>query len=134
MKLSPNFFLKEFTCECCGDGTPKQLLVTNLETIRFILTERYHPATVKVVISGPLRCDVHNKEVGGAKDSRHRFKHSDGVDIKAYNKLVDNWIQINPDEVAKIARSIMKDYGGVGQYKGRTHIDVRPTVANWDYR
>lgn len=139
-KISPNFKLSEFTCECCGVGIPEGKLVDLLESIRFVFTERMSPAKVSVVISGRLRCKKHaielqEKGIGVGITSRHVFPdYADGVDIKLYSNVNGHKIQVNPDEVAKVARELMQGYGGVGQYKGRTHVDVRSTIANWDYR
>ena len=132
--LSHNFNLSEFRCKCCGEGIPKKKLINVLENIRFVLSDRYYPNPVKITISGPLRCESHNKEVGGVSNSRHLFKHSDGVDIKAFSKVEDKWLQILPEEVVAIAELLLQDTGGIGQYKGRTHIDVRSKKARWDFR
>ena len=133
-QLSPNFQLSEFQCSCCSQGTPKQKLVNMLEAIRFVFTDRMTPAPVILKISGPLRCEKHNKEVGGAENSRHLVpKHMDGVDIKLYSAVPTGaWMQVNPDEVFKVADELIGDEGGVGKYRGRTHIDLRGHRARWE--
>ena len=134
-RLSPHFSPSEFHCTCCGEGTPKTKLVNFLEAIRFIFTDRMSPAPVKLLITGPLRCREHNSEVeGAAPESRHIFPdYADGVDIKLYSATPTGaWIQINPDEVYKVADDLIGDEGGCGKYKGRTHCDVRGYKARWE--
>ena len=137
--LSQNFSSEEFFCGCCNEGIPKQKLIDILETGRFILADRMHPAPVKIVISGRLRCvahalDLQTKGIGVGLKSRHVFpQHADGVDIKAYSQIPSgDWLQINPDEVYKIFDDLIGDLGGVGKYEGRTHVDVRGHKARWD--
>ena len=126
MKLSKHFSDYEFFCKCCNQGTPLESLLKLLENIRFEIEKKY--GYVKIVITGPLRCDKHNEEIkGSAKESRHRFKYSDGVDIKCYIKDVDNnWIQLNPLEVGNMFNRMYPNSFGMGIYHNRNHVDSRP--------
>lgn len=60
-----NFKVSEFTCKCgCGRNVIDQKLIDMCQIIR----ER---ASVAVNISSGTRCEKHNREVGGVKDSYH---------------------------------------------------------------
>lgn len=141
-KLSPNFSPSEFTCEHCGEGTPKMALVELLEGIRFVATERYYPSKVKLTISGRLRCRTHNEAlradgIGAAKESRHIFPdYADAADIKVYqfDALEQQWLQVNPDEVAILAESVLQGSGCIIKYNGRTHVDTGSDGPTRPYR
>lgn len=133
--LTEHFSDHEFFCEHCGKGKPKKTLLNLLESIHYVLSLKY--TKVRINISGPLRCRVHNRDTkGSASRSRHVFpEFADGSDIKADKYENDTWIQIDPNEVADIAENLTSVNGGVGRYNGRTHVDARPrVVARWDNR
>ena len=65
MKYTPLFFQpSEFLCPCCHTGQPAALLVFFLDNVR-----RAWDAPIRV--NSGHRCPRHNKEVGGAIQSRH---------------------------------------------------------------
>lgn len=65
MSYKINFFQpKEFICPCCGAGRPAALLVLWLEFLR-------RAWDGPVVVNSGFRCAAHNREVGGAAQSRH---------------------------------------------------------------
>jgi hypothetical protein len=92
------FKLNEFKCQCKGlcTGYPTELkkdLVVNLDALR----DHYGKATK---IESGLRCNQHNKNVGGSNGSRH--KAGKAVDIyitgvsntlKGRKGIVDYWIE-----------------------------------------
>lgn len=65
MKYRAEFFQpKEFRCPCCGGGQPAALLVLFLEVLR-------RTWDGPVMVNSGYRCERHNREVGGAPQSRH---------------------------------------------------------------
>ena len=72
-----HFTTTEFDCPCCG-LLPKQELMDLLDQIR----EDYGSP---IDISSGKRCEKHNKEIGGAKRSRHGV--GDAADLVRTKKL-----------------------------------------------
>lgn len=64
IRLSPHFKLKEFQCRCCGTVKIHPMLLEALERLRELWGN-------PIVITSGYRCANHNREVGGAKESRH---------------------------------------------------------------
>lgn len=64
IRLSPHFKLKEFQCHCCGTVKIHPMLLEALERLRELWGN-------PIVITSGYRCANHNREVGGAKESRH---------------------------------------------------------------
>ena len=65
IKYNVDFFQqKEFRCPCCNKGLASVQLVYFLDNLR-----RAWDAPIRV--NSAYRCEKHNKEVGGAKNSRH---------------------------------------------------------------
>lgn len=63
IKVSKNFYLKNFECPCCNKV---MLHPTLLEKI-----EKLVASGVKIKITSGYRCEKHNKEVGGVPNSKH---------------------------------------------------------------
>ena len=61
---------KEFACKCCG-----QLPPLARENVKALVTEVLDPVREKfgkpVVVNGGYRCEKHNKDVGGVRNSQH---------------------------------------------------------------
>lgn len=60
------FTPKEFLCPCCRHGTVAALLVVWLDLLR-------RAWGGPLTLNSGWRCAVHNSEVGGARNSRHRI-------------------------------------------------------------
>jgi zinc D-Ala-D-Ala carboxypeptidase len=104
--LSTHFSSSEFRCHHCGrlPQRPPQRLLDGLEVVRQNLG-----GPVKIV-SG-YRCPIHNREVGGASDSRH--VHGDAADLQP--------------GVLTIADAKTIGFVGIGHCRGWVvHVDVRP--------
>ena len=63
IKISKNFYLKDFECPCCKRVMLHPDLLEKLE--RLILSG------VKIKITSGYRCEKHNIEVGGVPNSKH---------------------------------------------------------------
>ena len=120
MYLSENFREEEFVCKCgqCK-SVPMHLkenlilLCKQLEKIRFY--------TGPIIINSGVRCELHNKKVGGVTNSQHLVGRAADIRVKnmyiedLYNKIQE----LRNQEVIKI--------GYIQLYKKQKfiHIDVR---------
>lgn len=115
-----HFKRSEFCCPCCQKGGEimDMWLIWLLEVIR----AHYNKP---IIINSGYRCEKHNKEVGGAKNSQHLY--GDAVDIRIQGGA-------DYDEVAKWLRDeILTDWGGLGIAKNYIHIDLRDEKTTWRY-
>lgn len=114
----PYFSREEFACDCgCGfDAVDIELL--------FVVTDMRKHFGKPVRFNSANRCIKHNHDEGGADGS----EHINGV---AGDITVDD---IHPDKVADYLEKKYPNKYGIGRYRGRTHIDVRPYKARWDNR
>lgn len=115
-KLSEHFSEYEFECHCgkCELVKPPEELLNVLEDVRS------HFGRPVTVMSG-YRCEIHNKNVGGAKKSRH--KKGDASDIKVKDT--------SPNKVHTYLVNKYPDKYGIGSYAYFTHVDVREKKARW---
>lgn len=118
-RLSKNFTVGEFLCRCgCGKALVDDKLVERLQQIRDHFGE-------EVIITGPYRCEKHNKAAGGTTGSLH-------VKGMAADIVVN---VVPPAEVAKYAESI--GIKGIGLYEKAdcgdnfVHIDTRERKSFW---
>lgn len=113
--VSKNFKRKEFACKCgCGTDNISQELVDVVQDVRTW-------AKSPVVINSGLRCESHNRSVGGAPKSQHLY--GTAADIRTVSKT--------PKEVYDYLNEKYPNKYGIGLYGGFTHIDVRPNRARW---
>ena len=109
-----HFKNEEFACKHCGGIKPDQHLLAVLELVRLRFDS-------PVMITSGYRCPVHNKNVGGAAQS----KHLEGIaaDIKVKN--------VSPDTVYEYLCETFPNTYGIGLYKSWVHIDTRKKMARW---
>ena len=119
-KLSANFNSSEFDCHgsgCCSSTLVDDKLVTYLQQIR----EHFGKP---VNISSGYRCATHNRNIGGATNSRHSKGQAADIYISG----------VTPAEIAKYAESI--GILGIGLYETNSdgffvHVDTRETKSFW---
>ena len=116
--VSEHFSRKEFKCKCGSDGCYADAIDTEL--LNVLEGVRYHFGTPVWIMSGH-RCDDHNKAVGGAKNSRHRYGMA--ADIKVDGS--------SPEEVYVFLTTKYPDKYGIGLYDRWVHIDIRADKARW---
>ncbi len=124
MKLTENFSLEEFECNC-GCVMPEFVkenvakLADNLQTLRTVILK-------PIKITNAYRCKSHNAKVGGAKASQHLLGKAADLQVKGES----------PDSMADTIDDLMKaevfDLGGIGRYSTFTHVDIRGTKARWN--
>ena len=129
--LTQNLSRSEFACRCgCGFDT------VDIELPRIIQGAADHFARkfstlIRVEVSGPNRCEAHNRDEGGADDSQHLYARAG--DIKLFIRRTGE--QIYPDLVADYFETKYPGRLGIGRYNGRTHVDNRTNgPARWDSR
>ena len=117
--LSEHFNRAEFACACgCGFDTVDAATLAVVEAVR-----RHFRAPV-VVTSG-CRCPEHNRRIGGADHSQHKYARAADIVVNG----------VGPSRVADYVESLMPSAGGVGRYNGFTHVDTRTNgPARWDNR
>lgn len=64
MSGTKNFTEKEFACKCCGKNITSQKVIDMCQAIRDAIG---YP----IRVSSGTRCEKHNAEVGGEKNSNH---------------------------------------------------------------
>lgn len=115
--LSRNFSRHEFTCRCgCGFDTVDADL---LHLLQVEIRDYYNrPVTI---LSG-CRCFQHNLNTpGAARDSMHM--EAKAADIRVCS--------VSPRALYHyLDRKYKKKYG-LGLYRDRIHVDVRPVRARW---
>lgn len=105
-KITEHFKKKEMACKHCGKVKYDIALMAKLELVRLYLNE-------PITINSGYRCEIHNKNVGGAKNSLHL--KGKAVDIRAKNQK----------ELIRIVEKVFTN-GGIGYYKSFIHVDVGP--------
>jgi uncharacterized protein YcbK (DUF882 family) len=106
-KLSPNFNLKEFECPCCQTVKLEPYLINCLQALRYALH-------CKIYVTSGYRCQKHNTEINGVKDSRHLLGQA--VDITVQS--------IAPEYLLKLASDIGFKYAYFNDSKGYFHLHI----------
>lgn len=116
--LSRNFNRSEFACKCgCGFNAVDENLVAALQGLRDSVGR-------PVGILSGLRCEKHNKNIGGAQGSMHVLGKAADIAVPG----------MSPRELYRACEAIPVFLrGGVGIGFGRFHVDVRGVRARWGY-
>jgi hypothetical protein len=133
--ITPHF---TWTSYACTDGTPvpRELRANAIRLHWRLELLRHRLGDVPMSVDGPFRTAQRNREVGGAKDSRH--VHADGADF--FVAQVDRWTDHgrktgrgarSRDDVVRIAERTFFN-GGVGnETSGTLHLDARGFKARF---
>lgn len=108
-----NFKLDEFRCRHCKKLKLNINLLLKLEDLRKAIGDK------PMIINSGYRCPIHNKAVGGIKNSEHL--KGNAADIRVNS--------LTPNHIYKIAD---KMFNGVGLYNTFTHVDVGVNKYRWD--
>lgn len=115
VKLTRNFKSTEFDCKGKGCCSKTPLDIELLGYVQVIRNYFNKPVT----INSGYRCQKHNKNVGGAKNSRHTQGMAADIVVKG----------VKPIKVAQFAETI--GIRGIGLYDTFVHIDSRTTKSFW---
>ena len=125
-RVTPHFTWSELSCQDAHRTPVPANLRANAIHLCWLLEKlRHQLGDVPLSIDSAYRTPAHNKEVGGAPDSRHT--HGDAADFFATQ--VDRWIARGTAKdraaVLAIANRIFAS-GGVGnETSGTLHVDAR---------
>jgi len=106
----------EFKCPCCGGlpyGGMDERLLEVLDKIREAIN-------APLYVTSGYRCNNHNDEVGGARNSQHLWGRAADVYADGEN---------TPLQIAALAEKAGAD--GIGIYDDFCHIDTRGSFARW---
>ena len=118
--VSPHFRIAEFNCNHCGKGGD----LISRELLEVLEDVRAHFGGKPVTVNSGVRCDFHNKAVGGANNSRHKMENADAADIVVQD--------VAPATVHAYVIGKYPTKYGIGHYASFTHLDVRPSgPARW---
>jgi zinc D-Ala-D-Ala carboxypeptidase len=123
--ITPHFSWASYACQ---DGTPvPPSLRPNAIKLHWKLEEMRHIlGDVPMNVDGPYRTIAHNRQVGGAPDSRHT--HADGADFFAGQ--VDGWPGGRSRALA-VANRVFGDGGLGNENSGTLHVDARGYKARF---
>ncbi len=110
------FQFHEFMCPCCGIGLMDDECVASIEELR-------NHCGFPIVISSGYRCPKHNKEVGGAPESKHLLGQAVDINIGG----------LNSSQIHMLIELGMPLFNGFGFGKGKLHFDVREKPTAWGY-
>nr|DAZ41620.1 MAG TPA: peptidase [Caudoviricetes sp.] len=116
VKLSKNFTVKEFAC---SDGTDTVFISLALVNLLQKIRDHFGKA---VIINSAYRTEAHNKSIGGATYSQHKYGLAADIYING----------VTPKEIAAYVETLLPSSGGIGIYKSFTHVDVRRVKSRWN--
>ena len=116
VKLSKNFTVKEVAC---SDGTDTVFI--SLALVNLLQKIRNHFGKA-VIINSAYRTEAHNKSIGGATYSQHKYGLAADIHIDG----------VTPKEIAAYVETLMPSSGGIGIYKSFVHVDVRQVKSRWN--
>ena len=116
VKLSKNFTVKEFAC---SDGTDTVFISLALVNLLQKIRDYFGKA---VIINSAYRTEAHNKSIGGATYSQHKYGLAADIHING----------VTPKEIAAYVETLMPSSGGIGIYKSFVHVDVRLVKSRWN--
>lgn len=114
-KVAANFTVKEFAC---SDGTDTIFISPGLVTILQKIRTHYGKP---VYINSAYRTEAHNKKVGGATYSQHKYGTAADIHING----------VTQKALAAFIETLMPNTGGIGIYNSFVHVDVRQTKSRW---
>lgn len=117
------FTREEFRCQCKGKYCngfpvePQEKLVRTIDEIR-----RRLGVPVTIVESGGsgVRCEIHNRNVGGVENSDH--KTGNAADLHS---------EKSPEEMARVAEEVMGNTGQIGIYSWGIHVGINPVYSRF---
>ncbi len=115
-KVSANFRVREFACQ---DGSDVIIIADKLVQILQAIRNHFGQP---VTNNSAYRTPEHNKKVGGEVYSQHLYGTAADIVVAG----------VDPYDVAAYAEQLMPNTGGIGRYKGFTHIDVRKDKSRWN--
>ena len=110
-----NFKDKEFGCKHCGQFIPNSELQCVLE-----LTRLKFGGKPVIILSG-TRCEIHNKNIGGAKASKHMLGEAADFYI----------VGVSPREIYDFLVETFQNNYGIGCYDKQNFVHVDVSARIW---
>ncbi len=107
---------QEFECPCCKEYLMDMYCVKMLDVLRGYVG-------FPLVITSGYRCAKHNKEIGGAPESKHLLGQAVDIDIG----------KLNSSQIHMLIELGMPRFNGFGFGLGKLHFDVRKKPTAWGY-
>lgn len=125
MYLSKNFKEEEFICKC---GKCKEVPVHMKESLIYLCQqlEKIRFFTGPIIINSGVRCQAHNKKVGGVKNSQHILGNA--ADIRATEIDVLKLYAII--DMLREEKQIRIGYIQLYKKEKFIHIDIRGIKTN----
>ena len=115
--VSERFLSSDFDCKCAGSECRFTFVDERLAKSLDALWDLVGP----IQIDSGFRCDAHNAEIGGVKNSYH-----------CKGLAADCRAAIKPYDLSEFAEEIDAfAKGGIGVYASFVHLDVRNGPARW---
>ena len=117
------FTREEFRCQCKGKYCngfpvePQEKLVRTVDEIRRRLSV---PVTIVESGGSGVRCEIHNRNVGGVANSDH--KTGNAADLHSDK---------SPEEMARVAEEVMGKTGQIGIYSWGIHVGINPVYSRF---
>jgi len=115
--VTKHFMYSDFICPCCDRLKIVPGLYRHMELLEQMRRELGFP----IVVTSGYRCEMHNRDVGGAPRSWHLIFATD----------------IAPEDgdpgklTAMYDRARDLEFGGIGRYERFIHLDLRPKPVEW---
>ena len=134
-QITRNIWLSEIACK-----DEKQTLALNSDILKFAyiiqdfiyFLEKEYKCYIQVEFTSWYRTVDHNKQVGGADDSKHLLGIA--ADCKFFKFINEKLKQISTYEIHKKAKKF-RQFKGLGLYDTFNHLDIRDgEFKEWDER
>lgn len=117
------FDREEFRCQCKGkycNGFPVEPQEKLVRTVNEIRKRLGVPVTIVESGGSGVRCEVHNKNVGGVVNSDHLTGNA--ADLHSSK---------SPEEMARVAEEVMGNTGQIGIYSWGIHVGINPVYSRF---
>ena len=117
------FTREEFRCACKGkycNGFPVEPQEKLVRTVNEIRRRLGVPVTIVDSGGSGVRCEIHNRNVGGAENSDH--KTGNAADLHSRK---------SPKEMARVAEEVMGPTGQIGIYSWGIHVGINPVYSRF---
>lgn len=117
------FTRDEFRCQCKGrycNGFPVEPQEKMVRTVNEIRRRLCVPVTIVESGGSGVRCEIHNRNVGGVTSSDHLTGNA--ADLHSSK---------SPQEMARVAEEVMGDTGQIGIYSWGIHVGINPVYSRF---
>jgi peptidoglycan hydrolase-like protein with peptidoglycan-binding domain len=117
------FTREEFRCQCKGkycNGFPVEPQEKLVRTVNEIRRRLGVPVTIVESGGSGVRCEIHNRNVGGVENSDH--KTGNAADLHSDK---------SPEEMARVAEEVMGNTGQIGIYSWGIHVGINPVYSRF---